>query len=83
MPVGLALPLGSADHWVCSEGIGVIFDTRKGYFRYKISSYIVIYHNALIVYHCVSLCINVVYTIYHVPRRHMIYRHIIFGFFFM
>ena len=52
------------------HGIGVIFDTRKGYFRYKISSYIVIYHNALIVYHCVSLCINVVYTIYHVPRRH-------------
>ena len=35
-------------------GIGVIFDTRKGYFRYKISLY-----DALIVYHCVSSCINV------------------------
>ena len=40
-------------------GIGVIFDTRKGNFRYKISLYIVIYHDALIVYHCVSSCINV------------------------
>ena len=39
-------------------GIGVIFDTRKGYFRYKISLYIVIYHDALIVYHCVSLSIS-------------------------
>jgi len=59
-------------------GIWVIFDTRKGYFRYKISSYIVIYHNALIVYHCVSLCINVVLSL-----GDTIYRHIIFGFFFM
>ena len=31
-------------------GIGEIFDTRKGNFRYKISSYIM-YHDALIVYH--------------------------------
>ena len=32
-------------------GIGVFFYTRKGYFLYKISSYIIIYHEYIIVYH--------------------------------
>ena len=34
-----------------SRGIGVIFDTRKGSFRYKISLYIIIYLDCIIVYH--------------------------------
>jgi hypothetical protein len=41
-----------------SFGIGVFFDTRKGSFRYKISLYIITYHVAIIVYHCVSLSIS-------------------------
>ena len=36
------------------HGIGVFFNTRKGQFQYKISSYIIIYHVAIIIYHCVS-----------------------------
>ena len=35
---------------VCG-GIGGIFDTRKGNFRYKISLYIIIYLDYIIVYH--------------------------------
>ncbi len=34
-----------------SNGIGGIFDTRKGNFRYKISLYIIIYLDYIIVYH--------------------------------
>ena len=40
------------------NGIGVFFDTRIGSFRYKISLYIITYHVAIIVYHCVSLSIS-------------------------
>ena len=40
------------------KGIGVIFNTRKGYFQYKISVYIITYHVAIIVYHCVSSSIS-------------------------
>ena len=36
------------------RGIGVFFNTRKGQFQYEISSYIIIYHVAIIIYHCVS-----------------------------
>ena len=39
-------------------GIGVFFYTRKGSFLYKISLYIITYHVAIIVYHCVSLSIS-------------------------
>jgi len=41
-----------------SAGIGVFFYTRKGSFLYKISLYIITYHVAIIVYHCVSLSIS-------------------------
>jgi hypothetical protein len=40
------------------QGIGVFFNTRKGSFQYKISLYIITYHVAIIVYHCVSLSIS-------------------------
>ena len=40
------------------RGIGGIFDTRKGNFRYNISSYIIIYHSAIIIYHVVSSTIS-------------------------
>ena len=33
------------------DGIGVFFNTRKGSFQYKISSYIIIYLDYIIVYH--------------------------------
>ena len=36
------------------RGIGVFFYTRKGQFLYKISSYIILYHVAIMIYHCVS-----------------------------
>ena len=36
---------------VTSAGIGVIFNTRKGTFQYKISLYIIIYLEYIIVYH--------------------------------
>jgi hypothetical protein len=39
-------------------GIGFFFYTRKGSFLYKISLYIITYHVAIIVYHCVSLSIS-------------------------
>ena len=39
-------------------GIGVVFYTRKGSFLYKISLYIIIYHVAIMVYHCVSSTIS-------------------------
>jgi hypothetical protein len=52
-------------------GIGVVFNTRKGNFQYKISLYIIIYLDYIIVYHVYH---DHVYLIYHVPRRHMIYR---------
>ena len=39
-------------------GIGVFFDTRKGQFRYKISLYIIIYHVAIMIYHCVSSSVS-------------------------
>jgi hypothetical protein len=49
-----------------------------GYFRYKKREFsiqdIIIYHHISWLYHCVSLCIIIMYLIYHVPRRHMIYR---------
>ena len=40
------------------SGIGFFFYTRKGSFLYKISLYIITYHVAIIVYHCVSLSIS-------------------------
>ena len=47
-----------------------------GFFRYKKRLFsiqdIIIYHYISRCYHCVSLCIIVDITIYHVPRRHMI-----------
>jgi len=53
-----------------------------GFFRYKNRLFsiqdIIIYPYISRCYHCVSLCIIVDITIYHVPRRHMIYRYIIF-----
>ena len=39
-------------------GIGGIFNTRKGKFQYKISSYIIIYHVAIMIYHCVSSSVS-------------------------
>ena len=39
-------------------GIGVFFNTRKGQFQYKISSYIIIYHVAIMIYHCVSSSVS-------------------------
>ena len=41
-----------------TKGIGGFFNTRKGSFQYKISLYIITYHVAIIVYHCVSLSIS-------------------------
>ena len=38
-------------HLFKKMGIGVFFYTRKGQFLYKISSYIITYHVAIIVYH--------------------------------
>ena len=47
-----------------------------GFFQYKKRLFsiqdIIIYHDISHCYHCVSLCIIVDITIYHVPRRHMI-----------
>jgi hypothetical protein len=47
-----------------------------GFFLYKKRLFsiqdIIIYHYISRSYHCVSLCIIVDITIYHVPRRHMI-----------
>ena len=40
------------------NGIGGFFDTRKGQFRYKISLYIIIYHVAIMIYHCVSSSVS-------------------------
>jgi hypothetical protein len=40
------------------RGLGFFFYTRKGSFLYKISLYIITYHVAIIVYHCVSLSIS-------------------------
>ena len=61
------------------KGVGMRY---WGFFRYKKRLFsiqdIIIYHHISRCYHCVSLCIIVVYTIYHVPRRHMIYPYIIF-----
>ena len=39
-------------------GIGVFFYTRKGQFLYKISSYIITYHVAIMIYHCVSSSVS-------------------------
>ena len=44
--------------WAVAKGIGVFFYTRKGQFLYKISSYIITYHVAIIIYHCVSSSVS-------------------------
>ena len=41
-----------------ADGIGGFFYTRKGQFLYKISLYIIIYHVAIIIYHCVSSSVS-------------------------
>ena len=55
-----------------------------GFFQYKKGSIsiqdIMIYHHVSCRYHDISLCIIFSIMIYHVPRRHMIYRDIIFFF---
>ena len=55
-----------------------------GFFQYKKGSIsiqdIIIYHHISCRYHDISLCIMSSIMIYHVPRRHMIYRDIIFFF---
>ena len=53
-----------------------------GFFQYKKRSIsiqdIIIYHYISCCYHYISLCIIFSIMIYHVSRRHMIYRYIIF-----
>ena len=60
------------------------YDWDWGFFLYKKRSIsiqdIIIYHHISCCYHHISLCIIFSIMIYHVSRRHMIYRYIIFFF---
>ena len=47
----LALPTFAPLREIRGAGIGVVFNTRKGNFQYKISLYIIIYLDYIIVYH--------------------------------